>query len=122
MKPGNQYNTHYSDAGFWAKLKRNAAKAGKDVVIRVLILYYALQDNDTPAWAKGVILAALGYLIMPLDTIPDFKPVIGFMDDAAMLAMAFAAVAVHLKDQHIQQAHDRWNLWAGVQADALAPQ
>ena len=118
MKPDNQYSTHYSDSGFWAKLKRNAAKAGKDVVIMALILYYALQDDDTPAWAKAVILAVLGYLIMPLDLIPDFKPVIGYADDATVILKAFIAVAVHLKDDHISQAHDVWNRWAGVTAVA----
>jgi uncharacterized membrane protein YkvA (DUF1232 family) len=99
-------------------VKKNAAKAGKKVVIHALILYFALQDDDTPAWAKGVIIAALGYLIMPLDAIPDFKPVIGFMDDASMLTMALAAVAAHVKDQHVQQANDLWNRWVGNQAHA----
>lgn len=88
------------------------------MIIHALILYFALQDDDTPAWAKAVIVAALGYLIMPLDLIPDFKPIVGFVDDAAMLVKALAIVAVHVKDDHIDQAHDVWNRWVGVKADA----
>lgn len=88
------------------------------MVIRALILYYALQDNDTPAWAKGVILATLGYFIMPIDLIPDIKPVVGYTDDLAVIMKAFVVVAVHIKDDHITRAHDLWNRWAGVRAGA----
>jgi len=118
MKPDNNYSSQYSDAGFWAKVKKNAAKAGKKVVIQALILYFALQDDDTPPWAKAVIVSALGYVIMPLDLIPDFKPVIGYTDDAVILMKAIAMVAVHVKDDHVDQAYDVWNRWIGVKADA----
>lgn len=108
----NQYTNNYTDAGFWAKVKNNVKKAGKDLIIKALTLYFSLQDNDTPAWARAVIVGALGYLIMPLDLIPDFKPVIGYADDAMVIAMAMAQVAVHIKDSHVQQAHDVWSRWA----------
>jgi uncharacterized membrane protein YkvA (DUF1232 family) len=114
MNTNKTYNTHYNDAGFWNKVKNHAKKAGKKVIVDALILYFALQDDDTPAWAKSVIIGALGYLITPIDLIPDFKPVIGYSDDAMILAMALAAVAVHVKDQHIRQAHDVLDLWFGA--------
>ena len=116
MKNIYTYQSKYSDAGFWAKVKNHAKKAGKKVIFDALTLYFALQDDDTPAWARAVIIGALGYLIFPLDLIPDFKPVIGFSDDTMMLAMALAAVAVHVKDQHRQQAKDVWDRWFGAPA------
>ena len=51
-------------------------KAGKEVIEKALILYYCLQDDDTPAWAKTTIIGALGYFISPIDAIPDLVPVV----------------------------------------------
>ena len=50
-----------------------------------------LQKPDVSAADKGIIIAALGYLISPLDFIPDPIPVAGYTDDA--LAMAWKSSA-----------------------------
>ena len=58
-----------------------------------------LQKPDVPAADKGIIIAALGYLISPLDFIPDPIPVAGYTDDALALALAIAKVSVYIDDE-----------------------
>lgn len=81
------------------KLKRAAVKAGKDCLDMVLAMFFALIDDQTPAWAKTVIISALGYFIMPIDAIPDFLPG-GFTDDISTLATALTTVHAHVNDDH----------------------
>ncbi len=69
-----------------------------------LTLFYCLQDTDTPRWARGVIIGALGYLILPLDVIPDFLPGVGYGDDWAALVAALGTVAAYIKDEHKSRA------------------
>ena len=100
---------NYSADGFWSKITGKAKKLGKDLIIKALILYYALQDPDTPAWAKAVIVGALGYLISPFDLVADMTPVVGYGDDLAVLVKASAIVAMHIKDRHVDDAYAQWN-------------
>ena len=67
----DDYGRHFSNESFWEKVKRYALKAGSVVLRPALTLYFALQDEDTPAWAKAVIVGALGYFVFPMDAIPD---------------------------------------------------
>ena len=61
------YTAHYSDAGFWGKVKGYAKTAGRGVLLPALKMYYSATDPDTPRWAKATIYGALGYFISPLD-------------------------------------------------------
>ncbi|MFT0213027.1 YkvA family protein [Pseudomonas sp. F1_0610] len=98
------YDQTYTDSGFWAKVKRYAKTAGKAVLEPALQMYYALQDADTPAWAKATIIGALGYFISPLDLIPDMLPVVGYSDDLTVLLAAITAVAKYIKHEHKAKA------------------
>lgn len=48
-------------------------------------LYYALKDDRTPLFAKIWIFIVVGYALSPIDLIPDFIPVLGYVDDAILL-------------------------------------
>lgn len=100
----------YSDEGFWDKVKKNAKKIGEAVLEPALKLYYAAQDSDTPMWAKSTIYGALGYLISPIDAIPDALPG-GFVDDYGVLAVAAGAVAAHIKPEHAERAKQVLKTW-----------
>ncbi len=78
--------------------------AGRKTILTALTLFYCLQDRDTPRWAKGVIIGALGYLILPMDLIPDVIPGIGYADDWGALVAALATVAAYIKDDHKSRA------------------
>ena len=62
--------------------------------------YYCAIDNETPAKVKVVLVAALGYFVLPVDAVPDVLTGLGFSDDATVLATAMAVVGSHIKDTH----------------------
>ena len=101
----------YSEDSLWKKVAAFAARAGREIIEKVLVLYYCFQDPDTPAWAKIIIVAALGYFIAPLDAIPDVMPGVGFSDDLGAVAVALAAVAMHIKPEYWQQAKEKLKKW-----------
>lgn len=109
----SDYSNHYSEDSFWEKVKKYAIKAGKEVIEKALILYNCLLDSDTPAWAKGIIVAALGYFIFPADVVPDVTPVVGYSDDLGVLAGALLAVAAQIKEDHKKKAQDTLQAWFG---------
>ena len=72
-----------------------------------LAFWYCLLDPDTPTRAKAIILAAVGYFILPVDAIPDVIPGVGHTDDLAALALAVVAVLFHVKPEHRRRARER---------------
>ena len=91
------------DKSFWQKVKSVLMKAGVEVIKLVLTLYYCMRDDDTPQWAKGIIIGALIYFVSPVDTVPDFLPG-GYVDDLAVLGAAAATVVAHIKPEHRARA------------------
>lgn len=89
-------------AKFWPKLKRVMTKVpfARDAAAA----YYCAIDRDTPLRAKGIILAALAYFIMPMDAVPDVLAVIGFTDDIAVITAALAMIRAHIKMEHYDAA------------------
>jgi uncharacterized membrane protein YkvA (DUF1232 family) len=85
-------------------LKKASFSAGRKTLLTALTLFYCLQDRDTPSWAKGVIVGALGYLVFPADLIPDIIPGAGFGDDWGALVAALGTVAAYIKDEHQTKA------------------
>jgi uncharacterized membrane protein YkvA (DUF1232 family) len=84
--------------GFW----RTAKKAARQVPFMedVAAAYYCAFDEKTPLKTKGILLAALGYFVLPADTIPDFVLGLGFTDDLAVLTAALSAVRSQIKPAH----------------------
>lgn len=56
------YNNHYNESAFWDKIKGMGKKVGKSLIGNALLLFYVLQDRDTPLVDKGVIIGALDIL------------------------------------------------------------
>jgi uncharacterized membrane protein YkvA (DUF1232 family) len=84
--------------GFWKKVKR--VGAGLPFAEDLLAAYYCAFDRETPAGVKAALIGALAYFVLPFDVIPDMLPVLGFTDDAAVLATAIRLVVTHLKPEH----------------------
>ena len=89
---------------FW----RTAKKAARQIPFMedVVAAYYCAMDKDTPMRAKGILVAALGYFVLPVDLIPDFIFGLGFTDDIAVLTAAITAVSAHITPAHRQAARD----------------
>jgi len=114
MSDAKGYEKEFSDEGFWDKIVKYAKIAGQEVVEKALWLYYAAQSPETPAWAKTTIYGALGYLIFPVDAIPDIVPVVGYADDLGVLAAAVAAVTIYITDDVKDQAAQKLKVWFGI--------
>jgi uncharacterized membrane protein YkvA (DUF1232 family) len=84
--------------GFGVKIRRVGATL--PFVEDLLAAYYCAFDRDTPLQVKAALLGALAYFVLPFDVIPDVLPVIGFTDDAAVLATAIRLVATHITPLH----------------------
>jgi uncharacterized membrane protein YkvA (DUF1232 family) len=83
---------------FWLKLKRFAGKL--PFAEDMLAAYYCAFDRQTPRHVQISLLGALAYFILPFDFIPDMLPVLGFTDDAAILATAIRMVSSHITPEH----------------------
>jgi uncharacterized membrane protein YkvA (DUF1232 family) len=83
---------------FWIKLKQVAAKL--PFTEDLLAAYYCAFDKETPRHVQVALLGAIAYFILPFDFVPDMMPVLGFTDDAAVLATAIRLVASHITDDH----------------------
>ena len=55
-------------------------------------LYIAARDPRTPWYAKALALAIAAYALSPIDLIPDFIPILGFLDEVILLPLAIAGV------------------------------
>ncbi|MDH5655702.1 MAG: YkvA family protein [Spirochaetia bacterium] len=102
---------NFDENGYWDKIKKFGKQAGKEVIEKSLWLYYALQEPETPAWAKTVIYGALAYFILPADAIPDTIPVVGFIDDLGALAAAVSTVALYINDNVKEKAAKKLSDW-----------
>ena len=87
---------------FWKKLKRVAAQL--PFAEELLAAYYCAFDRETPRHVQVALLGAIAYFVLPFDFMPDMLPVLGFTDDAAVLATAIRLVSGHITSDHRQAA------------------
>jgi uncharacterized membrane protein YkvA (DUF1232 family) len=74
--------------------------AGLPFAEDLLAAYYCAFDKQTPRHVQMALLGAIAYFILPFDFIPDMMPILGFTDDAAVLATAIRMVATHIRPEH----------------------
>ena len=55
-------------------------------------VYLAARDPRTPWYAKALALFVAGYALSPIDLIPDFIPVLGYLDDVLLVPLGIIAV------------------------------
>ena len=113
-----KYQNHYTENDFWIKLGTLAKKAGVKLTYYALTLYYTLTDPNTPTKYKAVIAGALGYMILPLDLVPDFLPFAGLADDWAALIAAVTYVASAITPAIKARAREKTEEWFGPIVDS----
>jgi len=99
---------------FWIKLKKVVGKL--PFAEDLLAAYYCAFDRQTPRHVQAALLGAIAYFILPFDFIPDMLPVLGFTDDAAILATAIRLVSAHILPEHREAA--RAALQRGIEPEA----
>ncbi|MEM0899316.1 MAG: YkvA family protein [Pseudomonadota bacterium] len=89
--------------GFWPKVQKYARRV--PFIDEVVAAYFCAMDPDTPNTVRVTLLAALGYFVLPLDSLPDFLFGFGLTDDIAVLTAALTAVRGNITEAHKAAAH-----------------
>lgn len=92
-------------------LARLLRRAGRTIARPALECYEMLVDGATPHQARLTVLAALTYLMVPLDLIPDFLPAAGFTDDMVALTALLGLCSRHITPAIRTRAKDRLERW-----------
>ena len=106
-----KYKDRFSKTGFMEKISRVAKRAGAKLVYASLILYYTLESSHISLKEKAAIIGALGYLISPLDVVPDAIPIAGLGDDLAVLVFVLNMVWGDVSDEVKEKARKKLSTW-----------
>ena len=101
---------------FWRKLKRVAARL--PFAEELLAAYYCAFDRQTPRHVQAALLGAIAYFVLPFDFVSDVLPVLGFTDDAAVLATAIRMVSSYITSEHRDAARAALKRGVGKDDDA----
>ena len=105
------YKDKFTQSGFIEKISKIAKRAGSKLLYAALILYYTLQSESVSLKDKTMILAALGYLISPLDVMPDAIPIAGLSDDLGVLLYVLRKVWTDIPEDVKEKAHNKLTKW-----------
>jgi uncharacterized membrane protein YkvA (DUF1232 family) len=92
-------------------LKRLLRRAGRSIAAPALEALEMMLDASTPAPARLTMMAALRYLLMPADLIPDVLPVAGFSDDLVALTAMMGIWNQHITPDIRERARRRLDRW-----------
>lgn len=106
-----KYTDKFSKTGFIDKIASIAKRAGAKLVYAALVLYYTLESDQVSVKDKAMIIGALGYLISPLDVVPDAIPIAGLSDDLAVLIYVLKRVWVDVSDDVKKKAKSKMAQW-----------
>jgi uncharacterized membrane protein YkvA (DUF1232 family) len=94
----------------WERLKRWAQQLRDDT----LTLYFCARHPDTPMVARGLALAIAAYALSPIDLIPDFIPVLGYVDELLLLPAAIY-LCLKLTPSHVvRESRDKATAWVAA--------
>lgn len=88
--------------GKWKGYLQRAKERARQIKWDTLALYLAYRDPRTPLRAKIVIGLTVGYALSPIDLIPDFIPVLGYLDDVLLLPLGIG-YAVRLVPKEVME-------------------
>ena len=105
------YANKFSNSEFVENIARIAKRAGAKLVYVALILYYTLQSDKVSTTDKAIIIGALGYMISPLDVLPDAIPIVGLTDDLAVLLYVLKKVWGNVEPDIKDKAMQKLTKW-----------
>ena len=105
------YADKFSAKGFVEKISRIAKRAGANLVYAALVLFYTLQSKEVSYKDKAMIIGALGYLISPLDVLPDAIPIVGLSDDLTVLLFVINKIWVEVPEEVKTRAKEKLSDW-----------
>jgi len=105
------YKDKFTKNGFVEKIQKVAKRAGSKFVYAALLLFYTLEDDRVSVKDKAIIIGALGYLISPLDIMPDAIPIAGLSDDLGVLIYVLHKVWGDVSEEVKAKAQAKLNMW-----------
>jgi uncharacterized membrane protein YkvA (DUF1232 family) len=94
------------------KLVKNIKIKTKELKINLSALYLAYKRKDVSILAKILIFMAIGYALSPIDLIPDFIPIIGYLDDLLivpfLIFLSMKLIPKEIMDECREEAKDLW--------------
>lgn len=106
-----KYKEKFSQKSFIEKIQRVAKRAGVKLVYVALILYYLMESNKVSVKDKAIIIGALGYLISPIEIVPDAIPIAGLGDDMAVMLYVLDKVWGQVDDEIKSKAQRKLSKW-----------
>jgi uncharacterized membrane protein YkvA (DUF1232 family) len=94
------------------KLKTTATSLRRELIV----LYLAARDPRTPWYAKTVVACVVAYTLSPIDLIPDFVPVLGYVDDLLLLPLGIYLALKMIPQQVLTESRQR----AALTSDRLS--
>jgi uncharacterized membrane protein YkvA (DUF1232 family) len=70
-------------------------------------LYFAVRDPRVPWYAKALAAGIVGYAFSPIDLIPDFIPVLGYLDELVILPLGVMAVRAMIPEGVLAECRER---------------
>ncbi|MCD8385794.1 MAG: DUF1232 domain-containing protein [Bacteroidales bacterium] len=110
------YRRYFSSEEFWRLLKNKAKVIGKATVKPALCLYYMYKDGLSTK-DQILVLGALGYLIFPMDLVPDWILGLGWTDDAAALAFVWNRLKDKCTPEILNKANSKLKEWFTTDPD-----
>lgn len=105
------YSNKFTQKDFVDKIARIAKRAGAKLIYAALLLYYTLQSDHISTKDKAIIIGALGYMISPIDVIPDAIPIAGLTDDLAVLLYVLKKIWVDVDPEVKERAKQKLSNW-----------
>ena len=90
-----------------SELKNWARRIKRDGVM----LWFACRDPRTPRWLKVLAFFVVAYALSPIDLVPDFIPVLGFVDDVLLLPVLIWFIVRQLPEQIVQDCRQQADDW-----------
>ena len=113
MKDPKYYLKQFSEAKFTKVAIGYLKPIGYKSLYSALLLFYSYKRPETPYWAKHVVLGTLGYLIAPIDAIPDLSPILGYTDDIGVLSFGLMTIACYVNLDVKVKARQQLKAWFG---------
>ncbi len=103
--------TNKSTEGHTERLSRGERikKSLLEIKKQVQILYIATRDRRTPWYAKAIAGLVVAYALSPIDLIPDFIPVLGYVDDVLIVPAGIALAIKMIPQEVLTEARQKVN-------------
>lgn len=91
----------------WQAVKQWAARVRRDTVA----LWFAVRDRRTPLWLRALGYLIVAYALSPIDLIPDFLPVIGYLDELILLPAGLWLMIRFMPGEVLADCRGRADAW-----------